>query len=129
MTLTTDRLAALRRPNLMNRQPRLPSGRGMRISVSSSVASRTVCWGPTKNSVKGTSLSLSRLVSFTSASRASRAEAMSAAGDALHRFPPTVARLRTRGLPTLAAASAKTLALAAIRGDCVRAAILVVGPM
>ena len=46
--------------------------------------------------------------SRTRASAASSAGAVSADGDAVTRLPPTVARLRTSGLPTDAAAAAST---------------------
>lgn len=78
---------------------------GMKISVSSSLGWRWVRRGPRMKSSSGMLRSPAALASLTRAPRAISAGTPSAAGEALHRFPPTVPRFCTWMPPTFSAQS------------------------
>ena len=78
---------------------------GTVMEVSISPGASTVLPGPKKKSTSGTSLSPSRPDMWATASTDSKPTALSAHGDALQMFPPTVARFLIWTEPSTFAAS------------------------
>ena len=89
---------------------------------------RTVSPGPVKNSAIGTVRLPFALARTISASMPIRAQARSAAGEALARFPPTVATVRVATLPERDAAWASVGAFCATRSLAAILAVLAAAP-
>ena len=104
-------------------------GAGISTAVTSSAGPSVVTPERTKNASSGIRRSPAGPATTTTAPWTRSAGAVSAAGDALHRFPASVARFRICTEPTTAAASASAATSRRITGCAAISVIVVVAPM
>ena len=107
LPVTTEIAWAFRKPNF--KKTLFVSGclAGIRIPVNKAFEGKPVRFTSLKKNSRGVLCSVVLSCQMTSAPKLNNGGAVSAAGEALQRFPPTVPILRIRGLPNWAEALAR----------------------